>query len=238
MKRKDFHLVIDAFTPESLPMERLARYLREFAVMLGNEAFVHFSRIAEGSADLVAFADETALPKVERRLQEVVEGTASKPAMRAHHDIDELLAEDNAIGHVGQGEERVIEFPGRRRATHEKIGPVRRATTVEGQIFSIGGKDETINVHLRHKAEEVRAEVSITLARDLAPYFLAGNIRLYGEGDWYRIDGVWRRSNFTATAFVPLSGHSLAEEVDRVRETFSGVDPDSFLSAMAELRRG
>ena len=202
------------------------------------KAFVHFSRIAEGSADLIAFAEDTALPKIERRLQEVVEGTASKPAMRAHQDIDELFAEDNAVGHVGHGEERVIEFPGRRRVAHEKIGPVRRATTVEGQIFSIGGKDETINVHFRRKAEEVRAEVSITLARDLAPYFLAGNIRPYGEGDWYRIDGIRTRSNFTATAFVPLSGHSLLEEVDSVREVFSGVAPSDIISAMAELRRG
>ena len=158
--------------------------------------------------------------------------------MRARQEIDDLLAEDNAIGHVALGEARVVEFPGRRRAAHEKIGPVRRATAAEGQIFSIGGKDETINVHLRNKAEEIRAEVSIALARDLAPYFLTGRVRLYGEGDWYRIDGIWTRSNFTATAFVPLNGHSLADAVDSLREVFSGVAPDGFISAMAELRRG
>jgi hypothetical protein len=238
MKREDIHFVIDAFTPDTLPMERLSRYLAEFSALLGNEASVHFSKLETGSAHLVAYSDETAFPKIERRLQEVVEGSASNVAMKAHHDLDDLLAEDNAIGHIALGKAKIIEFPGRRRATQERIGPVRRATAVEGQIFSIGGKDETINVHLRDRGQEIRAEVSVALARQLAPYFLGHRIRLFGEGDWYRINSKWTRVNFFAFSYEQLASQTITEAVEGVQKLFEGVDPAEQTSTMTELRHG
>ena len=238
MKREEIHLIIDKFTPETLPMERLAKYLHEFAALLGNEAYVHFSMVGSGSADLVAYADDTAFPKIERRLQEIVDGSAAKSAAKAHRGIDDLLAEDNAIGHVALGKSRVIEFPGRRRGAPERIGPVRRATSVEGQIFSIGGKDETINVHMRNRGEEIRAEVSVELARELAPFFLGPKIRLFGEGDWYRIDSVWTRVGFFASTWERLSCDPLTDTVAGIRRLFENVDPEDHNSAMAELRHG
>ena len=38
-------LTIDAFSPETLPMSRLADYLKSFALMIGSEENVHFSKI-------------------------------------------------------------------------------------------------------------------------------------------------------------------------------------------------
>jgi len=50
MKRESVFLIIDAFTPDTLPMSRLAEYLKSFAAMLGSEANVHFDSVLEGSA--------------------------------------------------------------------------------------------------------------------------------------------------------------------------------------------
>ncbi len=42
MKRDLIEFVIDKFTPHTIPMYRLAEYMRNFADLLGNEERVHF----------------------------------------------------------------------------------------------------------------------------------------------------------------------------------------------------
>ncbi len=131
-------LSIDAFTPGTLSMSRLADYLTPFSAMLGSDANVHFDGVGEGSAILRAHIDVPAAPKVHERVHAVASRTAPKAAMKAFSEIDELLAKDNAVGHVAVAGQNVILFPGRLRAARETIGPVRRSTSVEGQIYSIG----------------------------------------------------------------------------------------------------
>ena len=97
-KPEEIFLVIEGFTPANLPMFRLSAYLREFALLLGNEEHVHLRDVKEGSTRLLAFADYPAVPKVRERLNDVVAGTAPKTAMKARKDLDDLLAADNAIG--------------------------------------------------------------------------------------------------------------------------------------------
>lgn len=236
MKRQEISLIIDRFTPDTLPMSRLAVYMREFATLLGSEERVHFKKLKKGSACIVAWPDEQAVPKVNTRLDEVVESSAPREALKAHREIDDLLASDNAIGHIERDGARVIEFPGRLRPVQEKIGPVRRSTSIEGTIYQIGGKDETINVHMRGRGEELRAEVSIDLARKLAPYLLLGKVRLFGEGDWYRVNGKWERHRFTAVDFTPLDKHSLHDAIREMGQLFTGIDPEDLASTVAELR--
>ena len=82
MKRKEISLDIDIYTPTMLPMARLAQYLAAFAELLGNEESVHFSQVVKGSARCKAFVDEPAFPKVRERVEQVVDGSAPKPAMK------------------------------------------------------------------------------------------------------------------------------------------------------------
>lgn len=238
MKRGEITLEIDVFTPDTLPMSRLAQYLTAFSELLGHEANVHFSRLTKGSANCRAFADVQVVPKIRERVESVINGNAPKSALKAHAAIDDLLAADNAIGGVYLEKEKVIEYPGRRRAMKEKVGPVRRATTIDGQIFSLGGRDETINVHLRNKQQTYRCEVSIDLARKLASHFLTGNVRLFGQGEWYRIGSKWEMARFIAVDFIELDSGDLRESIDSLRGIFSGIAEEGFVDAMRELRRG
>jgi hypothetical protein len=237
MKREQVFLIIDAFTPDTLPMSRLAEYLKPFAVILGSEATVHFEGVFEGSAACRAFVESQDAPKVRERVQGIPSRTAPPAAMKAYSDIDDLLAKDNAIGHVTIDGHNLLEFPGRRRAKQEVIGPVRRSTSIEGQVYSIGGRDETINVRLRNGETELRCEVSIALARKLGSYLLDGTVRLFGHGLWNRIDGEWQMKTFTADGFVPLGDSPLQATISSIRNNFDGVAPDLAASTLSELRR-
>ena len=37
----EFRFTIDAFTPSTIPLLRLAEYMQDFAILLGNEKSVH-----------------------------------------------------------------------------------------------------------------------------------------------------------------------------------------------------
>jgi hypothetical protein len=229
-------LSIDAFSPGTLPMSRLADYLKQFSTMVGNDESVHFDKVVKGSAVLQARIDLPAAPKVHERVHAIAARTAPRSAMKASRGIDDLLAEDNATGYLALGDHKVIEFPGRLRSARETIGPVRRNTSVEGQIYSIGGKDDTINVHLQNAEEDIRCVVSVALARKLGPHLRGKKVRLFGSGAYFRIDGVWQTKNFTADDFVLLDESPLDLTIESIREGFAGQDATAFLHTMSELR--
>ena len=150
--------------------------------------------------------------------------------------MDALLLEDNAIGELFIGKSKVTEFAGRRRAAVEEIGPVQRTASIDGQIFSIGGKDQTINVHLRDGDSELRCVVSVELARRLAPYLLGEQLRLHGYGNWYRVDSLWQMRSFTATDFLVLDPCTPANTIKNIQKIFEGIPPNEFMETMRELR--
>ena len=45
-----YELHIDAFTPASIPMSRLAEYMADFAVLLGHQEHVHFDKLKPGGS--------------------------------------------------------------------------------------------------------------------------------------------------------------------------------------------
>ena len=75
----EYRFVIDAFTRDTLPMARLAEYMADLAVMLGEPESVHFIRVDEGSAVLVQQVDEPAVPKVRARTGLLRSGDAPPP---------------------------------------------------------------------------------------------------------------------------------------------------------------
>lgn len=238
MKRDEVALTIDVFRSSTLPMARLADYLKAFSAMLGSEAHVHFERVRDGSAECLAFVESHAAPKVKERVDSVAAGSGPKVAMKAHSEIDDLLLEDNAVAHVAFNGRNIIEFPGRMRAAKETIGPVRRTASIEGQVFLIGGKDDTMNVYLNDGRHEIKCVVSVELARRLGPHMRGPRIRFFGEGVWYRVDGRWELKSFTASDFTPLDEKSLDATLGSLRSTLSGIDADDFLATMQELREG
>jgi hypothetical protein len=53
-----YELYIDSFTPETIPMSRLAEYMASLAELLGHSEHVHFGKLKPGSLSVAALVDE------------------------------------------------------------------------------------------------------------------------------------------------------------------------------------
>jgi len=93
-----YNLKIDAYTPETIPMARLAEYLSALAELLGEEHCVHFQSVVPGSTQLTCAVEREATYKVAKRVESVASANANTPLGRAYRGIRRLLREDSAGG--------------------------------------------------------------------------------------------------------------------------------------------
>ncbi len=217
--------IADSFTPETLPMERLAEYIAAFAKLLGEQRDVHFRSIEAGSAVLVAAIDAPAEPKVRERVVAVHDGGGPSDGRKAFADLDEMLRKDNATGALSDAAGAVvISFPGRNRPEPLVYGPFRQDGTIDGQLIRVGGKDETVPVHLRDGAIIHTGLVCTPeIARRIAPHLYGPTLRVHGAGTWFRTGvGAWELRNFRITDFEVLDDAPLLTVV----EIFEGEGSD------------
>lgn len=213
--------IADGYTPATLPMERLAEYMAALARLLGEGAHVHFHAIEAGSVKLKAKVDEPAQPKVRERVRAVRDGGGPRDARKAFDALDDMLRKDNASGALaGDDGAIVIPFPGRTRPEPLVFGPFRQDCTLDGQIFKIGGKDDTKHVHIRDGAVEFTDLVaSEAVALRLRHHLFGATLRFHGEGTWFRHgDGAWELRNFRISDFEELEDRPLSEVVASLRK--------------------
>ena len=233
---------IDAFTPETLPMSRLAEYLAALAKLLGHTEHTHFVRLDAGSARVVHKVDAVDAPKVETRLNGVRLGDAPKDALVAQRTLDDLLANDNATGSLTEASTGriVLPFEGRNRAKALSFPPFRQETSIDGQIVSVGGKDDTAHAILQagsvfHTHISMKREI----ARELGKLLYGPSIRLYGNGRFERgADGVWKMLDFRVAKFEILDEASLSKIISGLRSSAGDLMlPDAY-ERMLEERGG
>jgi hypothetical protein len=234
----EFSLKIDAeYKPETFPMKRLAEYMHEFAKLLGSEQQVHFQEVRGGSAVLLSFADPVAEPKVTSRLYRVSGGAGPNEAKNASQKIDDMLAEDNGIGTLFRGTAKIIEFPGRLRPKAEILDLVRQRECLDGELVQIGGRDDSIPVHLYNSAQGVfyRCNIAKDKARGLAVYLFGPKLRVFGDAIWKRdVAGTWGLKDLWIDHYVVLDQESISQTLQKLR-AIPGNDWDSSPDAIAEL---
>ena len=244
---KSYTLYIDAYTPETIPMVRLAQYMQNLAAMLGHEAAVHFQALKPGSTQLVARVDHEDVPKVASNLAMVKRGDGSPPAAKAYVEIDRLLAEDNATGFIYEDEDRsaeVITFPGATRPRPETYGPFNQEGSLDGILISVGGADQTVHIQLQNvEIKYTGIETTREIARRLAVHMYEP-VRIFGSGRWRRDqDGSWILIKFKITSFKLLAAHGLKDAVNQLRqikgsEWSSMDDPIGALRALRDKGSG
>lgn len=214
-----FH--IDAFTPDTLPMGRLAEYLAALAKMIGHLDHTHFMRVEPGSARLVHKVDPVDAPKVETRLNSVRLGSAPKDAMAARRLLDDLLANDNALGALSEAMSGrvIVPFLGRDRPKPMSFPPFREDTTIDGQVVSIGGRDSTAHATLQDgDVFHVNLSMKRDTARELAKLLYGPMVRVHGNGRFERQpDGVWKMHDFRVERFETLDERSVADTLSEIR---------------------
>jgi hypothetical protein len=233
----EYRFKIDAYTPATSPMARLAEYMTDLAALLGEPENVHFEHLEEGSTVLVQRIEEPAFPKVRARIRAVERGDAPADALKAFGNLDRRLAADNATGVLSGGETaEIIRFPGRDRPKPLDYGGFRQHGSLDGVLIRIGGKDKSVHALLQEGDQTWRCEMTRDMARCLRSHLFERPIRVFGEGRWRRdTEGGWHLERFVVTSFEVLDDAPWHETVARLR-AIEGAEWRDLADPLAELR--
>jgi hypothetical protein len=237
----EYKFKINAFSPETIPMARLADYLSELATLLGEKDSVHFLRVEGGSTVPVIGVEWEAVPKIDHRIGEARVDEGPVEAIRAKHSLERFLVADNAAGElVNPSGTRILHFPARRRFNQLEYGPIKQETTLDGYIIMVGGERDPVPVHLQDGDTTFNCRASRIVAKRLAPMMFDTKLRVAGAGTYFRNEhGRWEMRRFTIETFTVLKTEALSKTVERLRRIGAAWkttnDP---LSTLDEIRHG
>lgn len=96
-------------------------------------------------------------------------------------------------------------FLGVERTPGLTYGPFRERGSLDGVLIRVGGKDDTVPVHLLDGDKVHICNTNREVARLLAPSLFGPNLRVHGEGRWERDqEGKWNLLRFDIRDFEPL----------------------------------
>ena len=211
---------IDAFTPDTLPMARLAEYMATLAKLIGHQEHTHFVSLERGSAKLVHKIDPVDAPKVQARIEAAARNDGPQEAVAAKEKLDQMLANDNAVGELMRVDGRVvIPFPGRTRPKPLAFPAFRQDGSIDGQVVSVGGRDATAHAILQDgPITYTGLTMPREIARQLAHHLYGPKIRLFGSGRWERRpDGAWKLLDFRVDRFICLDETPMSEVLRDIR---------------------
>lgn len=237
-ERNEYQFVIDAYSPDTLPMSRLAEYMAALARLLGEVERVHFVRLEQGSTVLVQVVEPEAAPQVSHRIRALERKEAPADAIRAFNALNGYLAADNATGCLRESNgAELIQFPGRELKAPITFGAFKQPGVLDGVLVRVGGMDNTVPVHLQDGGTVHICNATRDMARRLAVHLYGPTLRVQGEGRWERdADNGWLMKRFNITAFEELDDVPLNQVADRLRNV-EGSGWDNIDDPAAELRR-
>lgn len=236
----EYRFKIDAYSPDTMPMSRLAEYMSELSQMLGEKSSVHFERLEKGSTIIVHKVDREAVPKVRARVAAVKQDEGlTTDAAKAFRTINRMLRDDNAKGQWQDNKTGavIIQFPGRDQ-TEEKFAAIRQQGSLDGIVTGIRGKDETIHVTIQAEGQQISGcYTTKAIAKQLGTK-LFEPVRLFGRGRWARdSEGVWSLLDFKIENFEALTDVSLSKALAGLREIPTEWD-DGSLKELGTIRDG
>lgn len=209
----EFDLRITAYTPSTIPMDRLARYMGELAILMGSAPHVHFAKLRGGSTRLCVRVEPWDAPKVRERIALANSSDPPADVVKTVRNINSMLREDGATGFLNQGTARIYTFPGVKEPIPARIGPIKGSGVLDGEIVRVGGKDRTIHVLL--VGPDGQEYKLVTTSRDMAKSManhLYSSVRVTGTGAWTRNEeGKWELENFAVQDFEPIEDRTLIE---------------------------
>jgi hypothetical protein len=108
---KKITFIIDGYTPDTLPIGRLAEYIKNFANLVGPNSNVRFQRVGKGSAALINRAPQETVPEVRARIAAAQQGEGPKEAVNGLTGLKGMLAQDVTSGRIKEESRKIIEFP-------------------------------------------------------------------------------------------------------------------------------
>jgi len=236
---EEYRLKIEAYTPDTMPMARLAEYLAELAQMLGEGPSVHFVRLEPGSTSVIHRIEKEAIPKIKDRTATIRRGIGPRDAVRAYRTINKMLREDNgtAIWREERTAAEIIVFPGKEDA-EPKITGITQRGSIDGEVVRVGGLQKVVPIMLRQEKDEVfGCWANRTIAKRLG-LRLFEPVRLFGTGRWNRNEeGKWKLDIFRVESFEPLRDVPLSTALNELRAIATDWDADA-LDELTIIRTG
>ena len=232
----EYRFRIGAYSPAKIPMQRLAEYMEQLAVLLGEPNQVHFQGLKRGSTVIVAKIEHEAAPKVHARVSEVKRGEGPMEARRAYAAANRMLREDNTNGSL-KGDAVILPFPGRDES-QEQFAAVRQQGFVDGKVISVSGQDKTAHIMLMVEDQPIAGFYTTrTIAKQLAKMW-DEQVRLVGRGRWRRdAEGNWSLVDFKIESFEALQEAPLSDVLERLRAIDAEWDDNAY-SDLDVIRHG
>ena len=228
--------------PDSIPLERLGGYIRDFADLLGSENHPRFDKIKKASIGIVAKIPPDRKAHTYARLRAARSNPDSR-AGRALQRIEVSLGLDHTKGAM------ILDADGNELFKLTVIQPanddgpvIRQADTVDGMVTGLIGSDETMNLHLR---DDHNRDINVIvrdedLAMSILKHFRRGTIRVLVDGPWERTSEGWipKASKCVVRSFELLEPSSIRETLDHMASVpgngWDGIDDP--VAAWKELR--
>ena len=216
----EYRFEIEAFSPETIPMARLAEYLTDLAVMLGNDKSVHFVRVDKGSTVPVIQVEYEAEPKIRERIRQIKHKEAPERALQAVASLDKRLAEDNGRGNlIDPRGAKVLKFPGKDKGSMPIFGHINQPGVFQGVPIKVGGDNDPVPIHLKDGKNKFIVLAKRSLAKDVANYLFTTVVRIEGMGRWVRTaDGEWQMLTFTAHSVRPVDNADIKTNLAALRD--------------------
>lgn len=179
--------------PQDISLDKLAEYLKEFALILGKKNQPVFSSVNEGSVVLRAKIPEHNQILVDQRLLDAGQGnTQSGVSKHLFHLEAMMLGDGISKAELLNPQQRILislQAANDEPVTHSVI----QSGEVDGEITGVLGADETMHITLKEWSGRIVKLVSgVQIGRELGHHIRTGVIRLYVHGLWNRTDVGWK----------------------------------------------
>ncbi|WJN60909.1 hypothetical protein [Pseudomonas sp. SO81] len=197
-------------------MARLTDYLCELVELLGHPDSVHFDSVTEGSACLNTHIDDSYYQHVVHRVREAGQNVGPKRAIKAYKRLASLMEEDRVDGILRTDDAQILQFPKVKSSAAPLV--VIKQGSVQGRLYIVGGKDDTVPVRLEGaNGETLLCEADTHLAEELGK-LLFKHVRVHGKGEWQsRPHGGWRLKKMFIHSYEKLEKSNLKGTVDRIK---------------------
>lgn len=222
---------IDAYTAETMPLDRLADYMKELAALLGEPSKLHLIRVDSSSTVPVLRVDDDAVERLRQRSDDIRTGRATPAVMQHYRKINRMLREDDTGAALYDGEAQIIPFPGKNEPPPILSG-LRQQSALDGILLRIGGAKKQVPIQLRTIEDETISHCYAvrSLAKQMG-HHLFEPMRLYGRGRWLRtVGGTWEMEDFYVDSFELLSNDPLPYVVAALRSIRSDWSADPIAS--------
>lgn len=241
---QELDFVIPAYSPETMPLDRLLEYLAHLSQVIGDPENLHLVAIGKSSTVPKLRMPIATAVQARERARQVQRGEGTQKQRQSYNRIRRMLRRDTGQAWAGRpavltlDNTVVLEVP----PAPEDLGVVtgvRQQTSIAGSLIKVGGAGEDAALQLQDFSGAILSGFVAKrhLAKELAR-FIYEPVRLSGIGIWERsADGVWDLDRMQVQSYELLEDDSLEETVAKLRAL--KIDwPDGAIDLMLQEREG